>query len=119
MLKMDLKKCSHCKELKHVSCFYKNSSKKDGLSSDCKDCNKKIKSDHKAKNIESVRKKDRDRRRIKECFKIIKQIQREAVDFLEQEKRGSNFQLIIHKSFKLRKLGKIISELEKRGDYIE
>lgn len=35
-----MKLCSECKENKDLICFYKDNSKKDGLSSQCKDCMK-------------------------------------------------------------------------------
>lgn len=37
----DQKECSKCKTVLPASCFYRDTSKKSGLSSSCKDCKKK------------------------------------------------------------------------------
>lgn len=46
------KKCWLCKEIKPVSEFYKNSSRKDGLCSECKECKRKSNKEWTSKNPE-------------------------------------------------------------------
>jgi len=48
-----MKKCSKCKELKPFEDFNKNKSKKDGLNTYCKDCNKSYNKKHYIDNKES------------------------------------------------------------------
>ncbi len=51
---MGLKKCYKCEQLKEVSEFNKNKTKKDGLSGVCKKCHKKYRREHYLKNKEKV-----------------------------------------------------------------
>lgn len=41
---MDQKYCYYCKQIKHIKCFSKDKSRRDGHSNKCKDCRKLIKS---------------------------------------------------------------------------
>ena len=55
-----MKVCSICKEEKDLSCFNKNKSKKDGLSTDCKDCTKIYLEKYRSKNKETLTLKNRE-----------------------------------------------------------
>ena len=64
-----MKKCVKCLEIKEDTCFFKNQKSKDGLRSDCKECNYEIKKDWETRNIENVlkkRKEYRSRRDVKD-----------------------------------------------------
>ena len=41
-----MKRCTHCKQEKELSEFNKNKHRRDGVSTNCKDCNKKINKKH-------------------------------------------------------------------------
>lgn len=53
------KKCCKCKKVLSVEEFYKNKSKKDGLTTECKVCNKVLKKARREANPEKVRKEGR------------------------------------------------------------
>lgn len=55
-----MKRCCKCKEEKEDSCFYRNKNKKDGLSLECKQCEKTRKDKFYSENIEYIRKKKRE-----------------------------------------------------------
>ncbi len=48
------KRCYKCKDEKLLKCFSKNSSKKDGLSSQCRDCHKEMRRIHYEKNKSKI-----------------------------------------------------------------
>lgn len=56
-----MKTCFKCKVEKPVGAFYANRTKPDGLSSQCRDCER----DYRGANIERVRERDRARYRVK------------------------------------------------------
>lgn len=64
------KRCTHCKVIKPTNQFYRNARKKDGLSSDCRDCllaysrseNAKAARQKRDKELPAQRKSDRTRR---------------------------------------------------------
>ena len=51
---MDVKTCYKCKQSKELTEFSKNSSKKDGVSSQCKMCHKQLRRNHYLKNKEKI-----------------------------------------------------------------
>lgn len=68
---MQVKKCHICKVDKEVSMFYKDKSKKDGYSSRCKDCDKKICRNENHKRYRTNYKKRYMENRLK-IFKLLK-----------------------------------------------
>ena len=56
-----MKECFKCKLTKPLSDFYKHSQMKDGHVNKCIDCNGKDVAAHRIKNIDKIRKYDRDR----------------------------------------------------------
>lgn len=54
-----MKVCSICKIEKDLSCFNKNKSKKDGLSTDCRECARKYLEEYRSKNKEILTIKNR------------------------------------------------------------
>jgi ribosomal protein S27AE len=56
-----MKKCFKCGIEKELSGFYKHPAMKDGHVNKCKECNKNDVGEHRLKNIEKIRKYDRDR----------------------------------------------------------
>lgn len=56
-----MKKCFKCGIEKELSGFYKHPAMKDGHVNKCKECNKNDVGEHRIKNIEKIRKYDRDR----------------------------------------------------------
>lgn len=57
---MEIKRCTKCGELKSASDFRKDSSKKDGLHSHCKQCKRDADKLYKDNHIESCRAKDKE-----------------------------------------------------------
>lgn len=52
---MKTKKCSSCQEIKNVNFFTKNSSRKDGLHTECRECKKQIGIKWRAENTEKIK----------------------------------------------------------------
>ena len=59
---MDMKKCCHCKEIKKISEFSINNSRKDGHSSTCRGCHRQLRKKHYLKHKESTLKRNNERR---------------------------------------------------------
>ncbi len=55
------KKCFKCDEIKPLSHFYKHKQMSDGHVNKCKECSKKDVKKHRLKNIDRIRKYDRER----------------------------------------------------------
>jgi hypothetical protein len=64
--KWDLRKCPKCEEIKDIAEFYYNSSKQDGMATNCKECSKTSRKETYAKDpqkeihLNGVRKRNRD-----------------------------------------------------------
>jgi len=56
-----MKKCFKCEIEKELTEFYKHPRMKDGRVNKCKECNRKDVSNHRGKNLEKIRKYDRER----------------------------------------------------------
>lgn len=56
-----MKKCFKCEAVKPLDDFYKHAQMADGRVNKCKECNKKDVTDHRNKNIERIRKYDKER----------------------------------------------------------
>lgn len=74
---METKKCSTCGEVKSINEFYKRKRRKDGLSSQCKCCENKVKKEYRKnhhKEIKEYRKKYQEKHKIykKECRALLK-----------------------------------------------
>ena len=74
---METKKCSKCGEVKPINEFYKHKRKKDGLASQCKCCENKIKEEYHKKHLKEIkeyRKKYQKKHKIykKECVALLK-----------------------------------------------
>ncbi len=63
-----MKICNKCKEIKDISCFNKNKSRKDGLQTHCSDCNKKILKTHYITNKDKYLKKNSQARLDKKAY---------------------------------------------------
>ena len=74
---METKKCNKCGEVKLFSEFYKHKKLKDGLSTQCKCCENKVKKEYCKKHhkeIKEYRKKNQEKHKIykKECKALLK-----------------------------------------------
>lgn len=87
------KKCSKCKEIKPLSEFYKNRSKKDGYHFDCKICQKHYRQTDKGKKVQK-RYLQSDKGKVSRR-KIIKRYERsqkgrETIRLYRQSEKGKN-----------------------------
>jgi len=70
------KTCFKCQTVKPLDEFYKHSAMGDGYLNKCKECNKKDALEHRLKNIEKVKKYDRERSKLPERMKLSAQVTR-------------------------------------------
>lgn len=84
-----MKRCPKCKEVKNETDFARNSSKKDGLNSNCKACQKITKDKHYINNKTSYKEKSKQQK-----HKIIKQIM-EVKQSLACIKCGNNHPAVL------------------------
>lgn len=66
------KQCSKCKELKDVTCFNLDKTRKDGLSHRCKDCQKSLAQGHYKYNHHAYKERNKKRRDL--MFKRIEEL---------------------------------------------
>lgn len=96
LLKRDKKKCSCCKEIKELSEFYKNKSKYDGLTTECKKCIKKyhnkIQKQLKIYNKSYYEKnKEYFHKKFKEYYKKYKEeLKKSSKNYYEKNKKRLN-----------------------------
>jgi len=68
-----MKRCSKCSEEQDLKCFSKDKSKKDGLQSKCKSCNKEYQKEHRQKNKENYEKNKKTIKGKKRCLNCGKE----------------------------------------------
>lgn len=101
-VRIDLNKyCNKCQTLKPIDLFNKNKSKKDGLSTCCKDCNKHYLKNHylRNKNYYKNKRKEYSNKRLIEFYEFLKT--KQCVDCGNKDIRVLEFDHVSDKNFNI------------------
>lgn len=98
-----MKRCSICNESKELICFYKNKSKTNGFTSDCKECNAEKRRKYKESNPEYQRKYHKENaKKLAEKRREYLKVNAEKIAEYQRKYRQSNAEKFAERDRKYR-----------------